>query len=100
MDLIMSLRDKTIAAGLTNTYGARHAEAFADSVKESGWLDEAMLTVNTVGYFNIPKLLAFVPVGVRALLHGKLPAPGPLHHRSKGVTEIHRIFSRLEGKKP
>ncbi len=42
MDRIMSLRDEAMKAGYNNTYGARHANAFADSVEQSGRLDEVL----------------------------------------------------------
>ncbi|MEC9289957.1 MAG: succinate dehydrogenase/fumarate reductase iron-sulfur subunit, partial [Chloroflexota bacterium] len=38
MDRIMALRDQAMEAGFTNTNGARHTEAFSDSVEHSGWL--------------------------------------------------------------
>ncbi len=98
MDLIMALRDKAMAAGFTNTYGARHAEAFSDSVKEGGRLDETMLAIRTIGFFNVPKLLSMAPVALRALAHRKLPMPSPFHAPIPGVHQVQRIFGRLEKK--
>ena len=54
MDRIMALRDQAISAGLTNSNGARHAEAFGELVGHSGRLDELRLPVKTVGMTNVP----------------------------------------------
>ena len=97
MDRIMSLREKTIEAGHTGTYGARHANAFTESVKHSGWLDELWLPIKTFGMFNIPKMLGLIPLGLRAQLAGKRP---PIFHKSiPGVEGVRRIFDRLESRR-
>jgi len=93
MDRIMSLREQAMDVGLGNNNGARHAEAFTELVAHSGRLDELRLPVKTVGMFNIPALLSFVPIGLRAMTHGKLP---PLLHKS--VTNVHnirRLFNKV-----
>ena len=99
MDRIMALRDMAMEAGFTNSYGARHAEAFTDSIRQSGWLDEMLLTIRTVGYFNVPKLLSFVPVGWRSLIHRKLPMTEPFHPSIPGMEKLRRIIDRVEGKR-
>ena len=94
MDRIMALRDQAMEAGFGNNNGARHADAFTESVGHSGRLDEVRLPVKTVGITNIPALLSFVPVGWRALIHGKLP---PLVHKSvEEVQHIRRLFKKLD----
>ena len=94
MDRIMALRDQAIAAGLTNTNGARHAEAFGELVGHSGRLDELKLPVKTVGMTNIPAMLSFLPVGLRALTHGKMPS---LVHKSiEGVEGFRRLYKKAE----
>ena len=97
MDRIMALRERAIAAGFGNTYGARHAEAFSDLVEHSGWLDELRLVPKTFGMCNplsLGPLLGMIPVGWRALWHRKLP---PIFHRSiPGVEHVRRIFKRVE----
>ena len=97
MDRIMALRERAIAAGFGNTYGARHAEAFSDLVEHSGWLDELRLVPKTFGMCNplsLGPLLEMIPVGWRALWHRKLP---PIFHRSiPGVEHVRRIFKRVE----
>ena len=86
----MSLRDKAIEAGYTNTYGARHAEAFASSVEHSGWLDETSLVVNTYGKTNVKELVKLIPVAARSFRVGKVP---PLIHKKRpGAENIQRLF--------
>ncbi len=93
MDRIMALREQAIEIGLGNTNGARHAEAFTEMVGHSGRLDELRLPVKTVGMTNIPALMSFVPVGFRALTHGKLP---PLMHKNvDNVEQVRRLFRRV-----
>ena len=99
MDWIMDLRDKAMEAGYRNTYGARHAEAFAESVEHSGWLNELRLPLKTFGLLpvpNVPKLMGLLPVGLRALRRRKMP---PLFHKSRpGVEHVRRIFRKVGGK--
>ena len=93
MDRIMALREQAISLGLGDNNGARHAEAFTESVAHSGRLDELRLPVKTVGMFNLPALLSFLPVGLRAMTHGKLP---PLVHKSvENVQSVRRLFSKV-----
>jgi len=93
MDRIMALREQAISLGLGDNNGARHAEAFTESVAHSGRLDELRLPVKTVGMFNLPALFSFLPVGLRAMTHGKLP---PLVHKSvENVQNVRRIFSKV-----
>ena len=94
MDRIMALREQAIEAGLTNTNGARHAEVFGDLVGHSGRLDELMLPVKTVGMMNIPALLNFLPVGIRALTHGKMPSL--IHKSIEGVEGFRRLYKKAE----
>ena len=100
MERIMAIRDEAMVAGVKNTNGARHADAFADSVKHSGWLDELRLVPKSYGLMNITNLgahLAMIPVGLRAIKHKKLP---PVFHKKlPGVENIRRIFDKVEGKK-
>lgn len=96
MDRIMSLRDSAMEAGHTNSYGARHAAAFADSVGHSGWLDELRLPIKTFGMFNIREMLKLLPVGVRAQLAGKRP---PIFHKSiPGVENVRRLFEKADNR--
>ena len=94
MDRIMALRDQAISAGFDKTYGARHAEAFADLVEHSGWLDELRIVPKTVGVANIPALLHLAPEALRALTHGKLP---PIIHKKIGdVESFRKVFKNAD----
>jgi succinate dehydrogenase / fumarate reductase iron-sulfur subunit len=94
MARIMALRDRAIEAGYSNNTGARHTEAFVDIVAHSGRLDELRLPIRTFGVFNLPALLSLAPVGLRALLRGKMP---PVVHRMlPNVQNVRRIFGSLE----
>ena len=97
MDRIMALRDKAIKSGFTNTYGARHAEVFTDSVKHSGWLDELRLPLKTFGYTNFKEIIKLIPLGIKSEIVGKRP---PIFHKSiPGVENVRRIFEKVENKK-
>ena len=94
MDRIMALRDKAMHVGLDKTTGARHTDAFAELVGHSGWLDELKLPIKTVGMLNLPAMLNFAPVGLRALKRGKMP---PIVHKMlPNVEHVRRIFRRIE----
>jgi succinate dehydrogenase / fumarate reductase iron-sulfur subunit len=94
MGRIMALRDQAMEAGLNNSNGARHAESFVDIVGHSGSLNEALLPVKTVGITNLPGLMSFLPVGLRALTHGKMP---PLIHQNiENVQNVRKLVKKLE----
>ena len=98
MDRIMALRDQAMAEGLDNNNGARHAQVFTESVGHSGWLNEIELPVKTVGITNIPALMSFLPVGLRALTHGKLP---PIIHKNiQNVINVRKLVRKLEDPEP
>ena len=94
MDRIMALREQAISAGFGNNNGARHAEAFTELVGHSGRLDELQLPIKTVGITNVPALMSFLPVGFRALTHGKLPPI--LHKNVENVDHVRRLTRKLE----
>ena len=94
MDRIMAMRDQAIEGGFNNNNGARHTEAFTESVGHTGRLDELRLPMQSVGMTNISALMGFMPVGWRALTHGKLP---PLIHKNvEDVETIRRLFRKLD----
>ena len=94
MDRIMAMRDMAMKAGFDKEIGARHTDAFVELVSHSGRLDELRLPVKTVGMFNLPAMMNFAPVGVRALMRGKMP---PIFHKMlPNVENVRRIFRRLE----
>ena len=97
MGRIMSLREKVIDAGHTETYGARHAEAFTRMVRHSGRVDELQLPIQTFGMFNVKEMIKLIPVGVRSQLAGKLPPI--MHQKNPGMSNVRRIFNRVEDKR-
>ncbi|MBI3953398.1 MAG: succinate dehydrogenase/fumarate reductase iron-sulfur subunit [Chloroflexi bacterium] len=95
MERILALRREAIAHGYTNHNGVRHSDSFAQSVKQSGSLNEGRLAVESQGYLNLPALLGLLPVGLRALRAGKMPSP--FHHKRPGAAHVKRIFEKVEG---
>ena len=97
MDRIMALREKVMEAGHENTNGARHANAFVDSVRHSGWLDELKLPIKSFGIFNIKAMIGLIPLAIRSQRAGKVPPI--IHKKLPGSENIKRIFDKVEGKK-
>jgi len=95
---IIAIRDKAFKAGITNEKVARHHQSFAASVKESGWLDEGRLAVESEGLTNIPGLMKLLPTAAKALMRGKAPIPY-LHSKRPGADQIKRIFEKGEAEK-
>ena len=94
MDRIMAMRDQAIAAGIRDTNGARHTEAFSDSIEQSGWLDELRLVPKSLGMTNVSGLLGMAPVAIQALTHGKMPPI--IHKKIEGAENVKKIFEQVE----
>lgn len=92
---ILDLRDRAFREGITNPKVARHHESFARSVKESGWLDEGRLAVESEGLTNLKGLAALLPTAIKALVRGKAPLPY-VHRKRPGADQIKRIFDKAE----
>ena len=93
---ILKLRKLAVEAGYTNNAGTRHADAFAESVKHSGRLNELTLLPKSVGFFNVLDQLKTLPAAFNMIRAGKLP---PLVHKSiPGVGRIKAIFDRVGGR--
>lgn len=96
MGRIMVMRDLAMEAGVKSTAGSRHTDSFVNSVKRSGRLNETRLTIESIGVMNIPGQLAMAPVGVKALLKGKLP---PVRdHKIPSKKAVGEIVKKAEGK--
>jgi succinate dehydrogenase / fumarate reductase, iron-sulfur subunit len=96
LEQILKLRRLAVDAGFTDNPGTRHADAFADSVKHSGRLNELTLLPKSIGFFNIMDQLKTLPSAFNMIRAGKLP---PLIHRSiPGVARIKAIFERVGGR--
>ena len=113
MDRIMGLRDSAMELGFINNNGSRHTEAFNESIRHSGHLDELRLPIKTFGMGglfvlgsmlnipailkNIPNLLGMLPVALRAFRRGKVPPM--IHKKIKGHEKINNIFEKMESNK-
>jgi succinate dehydrogenase / fumarate reductase iron-sulfur subunit len=96
LDQILKLRRLAVDAGFTNNPGTRHADAFAESVKESGRLNELTLLPKSVGLFNFVGQLQTLPSAFNMIRAGKLP---PLIHKAiPGVSRIKAIFNQVGGR--
>ena len=94
MGRIMALREKAMAVGYTDTYGARHAEAFSGFVEHSGRVDELRLPIKSKGMFNIKEMLKLALLGIRALPRGKVPPI--IHKKNPGQKNVRRIFDKVK----
>ncbi|MBI2165111.1 MAG: succinate dehydrogenase iron-sulfur subunit [Chloroflexi bacterium] len=94
MDRIMALRDRAMDAGFRNNTGSRHTEAFEEIVEHSGRLDELRLAIKTFGMMNVPAMLGLAPVGLRALMRGKMP---PIFHKPiPNAQAVQKLFKKVE----
>jgi succinate dehydrogenase / fumarate reductase iron-sulfur subunit len=101
MDRIMQLREMAVESGIRGTTGARHGNAFASSVKRLGRLDEARLLPDSVGIWNIPRLLSEMPGALRLLRAGKLPWSHamPWHKPIPGIKHVRRIYDAVRSER-
>ena len=72
MDRIMQLREQAVAVGVKTNTGVRHGTSFANSVRRLGRLDEMRLLPESVGVFNVPRLLKELPGGIRMMVSKRL----------------------------
>jgi succinate dehydrogenase iron-sulfur subunit len=92
---IVALRDRAFNSGITHEAVARHHESFAASVKESGWLDEGRLAVESEGLTNVKGLMKLLPTAAKALSRGKAPIPY-MHSKRPDADKIKKIFEKAE----
>lgn len=95
-DKIMEMRDWAFKSGITNEKVARHHQSFLQSVKETGWLDEKKLALDSEGLTNVKGLMKLLPTAVRAMRRGKIPGK---HQKIEGAEHIKRIISKAEATK-
>lgn len=96
LEQILKLRKMAVDAGYTHNAGARHADAFAESVRDSGRLNELTLLPKSTGYFNIVGQLKTLPSAFNMIRAGKLPPI--IHHKIPGLQRIKAIFQRVGGR--
>ncbi len=99
MDRIMALRAKGMEKHVPSTCGSRHAEVFEDLIRQKGVLDEPMLALRTFGLRNIPTLMSYIPMMLRAFIRGKVPKTGFFHHAIPGIRDIQRLFHKMRESK-
>jgi succinate dehydrogenase / fumarate reductase iron-sulfur subunit len=92
---IVAVRDQLIKRGIKHGGAGRHHRSAMASIKASGWLDEGRITIDSIGWTNIPGLMAFMPVAITALRRGKAPLPF-VHERRPGAEHIRRIIEKAE----
>lgn len=95
LEQILKIRQMSVAAGYTNNAGTRHALAFAESVRDSGRLNELTLMPKSLGLFNVKAQLQSLPSAFNLLRAGKLPPI--IHHKIPGVTRVKAIFKKVGG---
>lgn len=91
---IEDTRAKAIKAGITDNAGVRHVEAMVDSVRRTGRLDEAAMTLKTLGFM---RSLGIIPLGLKMELHGKMPFP-VFFEKVEGIDEVKKIYEEIEKK--
>jgi succinate dehydrogenase / fumarate reductase, iron-sulfur subunit len=96
LEQILKLRKLAVDAGFTGNPGTRHADAFGESVKHSGRLNELTLMPKSVGFFNVIDQLKTLPSAFNMARAGKLPPI--IHKKIPGVNRIKAIFDRVGGR--
>jgi succinate dehydrogenase / fumarate reductase, iron-sulfur subunit len=101
MDQIMRIREQIVEAGITNTAGYRHEEAFIDSVKTAGRLNEATMVPKSLGLLN-PANTAEIPGAIRLFRAGKLlnAFKEGFFHRIPSAKKVGNLFKRVEKSPP
>ena len=93
---IMEMRDVSFKEGIKNEKVGRHHASFINSVKQTGWLDERKLVMETEGLTNVAGLMKLLPTAVRAMRRGKMPGR---HEKRPGADQIKRIIEKAEDSK-
>ena len=100
--VIVDMREQSVSLGVKSGKGnpmvARHYDAFAKSVRHSGWLDERALASKSYGLppygFSPSGIISQMPIAMKAIRNGKaslLP-----HPKRPGQKEVEQIFKRSE----
>jgi succinate dehydrogenase iron-sulfur subunit len=101
MDQIMKIREQMVEAGVKNSAGYRHEQAFITSVQTAGRLNEATMVPKSLGLLN-PANLGEIPGALKLLRAGKLlnAAKEGMLHRIPSAKSLKNIFRRLEKSPP
>ncbi len=97
MDRIMQLREMAIDSGIKGGTGARHGHAFSANIRRNGRLDEVRLPAESVGIFNVPRILIEMPGVIRMLRVGKFPWTHalPWHKPIPGIKHVRRLIDSV-----
>jgi hypothetical protein len=87
---ISALRVLSFNAG-DKSQGARHVDAFTNSVKSSGMLNEALLYLKTMRWTTLRDLSLILKMAVK----GK--APLPFRQPIPKIDEVHSLFRLAKG---
>ncbi len=103
MDRIMQLREQAVAAGVKTNVGVRHGNSFASSVRRLGRLDEFRLLPESVGLFNLPRMIGEMSGALRMFRVGKLPwqsaVPFLAEKPIPGIKHVRRLYDRIRSEK-
>lgn len=91
-EAIRAIGEMAYERGIRSDGGVRHAQAFLDSTRASGRLNEATLPYKTKGV----SVLGMTPTAIRMALKGKIPIP--IQRAVPDVDSIRRLF-QLTGRK-
>lgn len=89
LEAIVRLRRATLERDMLDTGGARHIRGFVQLIERHGRLNEALMPIKVVG-FELRRLVAVMPLGLRMLLKGKVP--NPFGHVIPGHHQVQAIF--------
>lgn len=90
MDQILKMRKLAMDSGFKSA-GQRHHDAFVDSVRTSGWLNELSIPFKSKG-FDIIGQLQLIPVGLRMITHDKMPHI--FHKKIEKADEVKNVMDR------
>jgi len=89
MEQIVRLRRRSIAAGMTESIGAKHITKFTEVVGEEGRLNETKLPI-LMTWGNFKKMFQMIPLGIKMFMHGK--SPNPFANPPAGHEAVRAIF--------
>jgi len=96
MDQIGKIKSEILARtdGQTSR-SIRHRKVLIDLVKQGGWIDERQFGLQVVGNSlkDLKGLMSLVPLGLRMLGHGKLPAK---FEPSEGAKQVRSLIESVQ----
>ncbi len=96
MDQIGKIKSEILARNDGQTSRSiRHRKVLIDLVKQGGWIDERQFGLQVVGNSlkDLKGLMSLVPLGLRMLGHGKLPAK---FEPSEGAKQVRSLIESVQ----